>query len=52
MDEMFRAAKEIESSGYDTTPQWFLNVRCNDEKHCQELYEKFTAEGMDVKIVT
>ncbi len=31
---------------------FYVNIKCTDEKHCQELYEKFVAEGLDVKIVT
>ena len=41
-----------ESSGYDQTMQWFLNIRCNDEKETRKLYERFINEGLDVKIVT
>jgi ParB-like chromosome segregation protein Spo0J len=37
-----------------TTPDeaFFLNIRCDNEKHCQKLYEKFIEQGLDVKIVT
>lgn len=35
-----------------TESAWFINIRCEDEKHCQKLYERFTTEGLDVKIVT
>jgi ParB-like chromosome segregation protein Spo0J len=43
---------ENEPSGYDQQPQWFLNIRCDSENQCQELYEKFVQQGLDVKIVT
>lgn len=39
-----------EKSGYDQQMQWFLNIRCDNEKHCQEWYEKLIALGLDVKI--
>lgn len=35
-----------------TQAMFYVNVKCRDEKHCQELYDKFVAEGLDVKIVT
>lgn len=31
---------------------YLLNIRCEDEKHCQSLYEKFIKEGLDVKIIS
>lgn len=34
------------------TTQFFINIRCDDESHCQKLYERFLSEGLDVKIVT
>lgn len=43
---------EIEASGYDKRGQFFINIRCKDETECQELYEKFIIQGLDVKIVT
>jgi len=33
-------------------PQWYLNIRCESEQHCQQLYEEFTGKGFDVKIVS
>lgn len=47
-----KAAEEDEPSGYDQEAQFFLNIRCINETHCQELYEKFIKQGLDVKIVT
>lgn len=41
-----------EPSGYDSSLQWFLNIRCESEQQCQQLYEKFIKQGLDVKIVT
>lgn len=32
--------------------QFYLNVKCDSEGHCQSLYEKLTADGLDVKIIT
>lgn len=43
---------ENEPSGYDQSQQWFLNIRCDNEEQTKSLYEKFIAEGLDVKIVT
>lgn len=40
-----------EPSGFDEQ-QWFLNIRCDSEQHTQQLYERFTKEGLEVKIVT
>lgn len=40
-----------EKSGYDEQ-QWFLNIRCENEKQTQMLYDRFIKEGLDVKIVT
>ena len=48
----FKAPEEVESSGYDQELQWYLNIKCNNEKECQALYEKFIKQGLDVKIVT
>jgi ParB-like chromosome segregation protein Spo0J len=48
----YEDATEIESSGYDQELQWFLNIRCENEEETQKLYERFIAEGLDVKIVT
>lgn len=31
---------------------YFLNIRCKDEAHCQELFDRFANEGLEVKIVT
>lgn len=31
---------------------FYLNIKCTDEVHCKTLYEKFVAEGLEVKIVT
>lgn len=36
----------------ETSKSWFLNIRCSNEIHCQQLYEKFLEQGLDVKIVT
>lgn len=48
----WEAESEEESSGFDQKSQWFLNIRCENEQQTQELYERFIAEGLDVKIVT
>ncbi len=48
----YEDATEIEPSGYDQELQWFLNIRCENEEETQKLYERFIAEGLDVKIVT
>lgn len=46
-------APELEEpSGYDEQPQWFLNVRCENEQQTQQLYEQLTAKGYDCKIIT
>lgn len=50
-EDIFKEQSDNEPSGYDT-PQWWLNIRCEDEEKCQTLYERFIAEGLDVKIVT
>ncbi len=34
------------------TQQFFLNIECDDERHAQELYERFLEQGLKVKIVT
>jgi hypothetical protein len=39
----------FEESGFDK--QWFVNIRCDNEKHAQRLYERFINEGLEVKIV-
>ena len=43
---------EDESSGFDTSPQWFLNVRCENEKQVQKLYEDLIKKGFHCKIIT
>jgi hypothetical protein len=48
----FESPEQEEPSGYDQQSAWFLNIRCKDENECQELYEKFILQGLDVKIVT
>ncbi len=44
--------EEKEEAEPDMSEQFFINIRCDDEKHAQVLYEKFIEEGLDVKIVT
>lgn len=46
----FESAEEEQQP--ETDSSWFVNIRCDDEKHCQKLYERFLSEGLDVKIVT
>lgn len=46
----FESSEEEQQS--DTDSAWFVNIRCDDEKHCQKLYERLISEGLDVKIVT
>lgn len=48
----FESEEEAEESKPDKQSAWFLNIRCDNEKQCQELYEKFIFQGLDVKIVT
>lgn len=31
---------------------FFLNIRCEDEKHCQQLFDRLAGEGLEVKIIT
>lgn len=45
-------SSDIEPIEHNEQSQFFLNIRCKDEKDCQELYEKFIIQGLDVKIVT
>lgn len=44
--------QQHEPSGYDQEKQWYINIRCDNEEQTQKLYERFIAEGLDVKIVT
>lgn len=49
----FKTADEQKySPEYSDDSAWFLNIRCNDERECQKLYERFIGEGLEVKIVT
>jgi hypothetical protein len=43
------AEKEV---SFTASNRFYLNIECADEKQAQELYERFTKEGMKVKIVT
>jgi len=43
--------EEIIPSGYENNEKWFLNIEFENEKHCQEWYEKLTNEGLICKIV-
>ena len=43
--------EELEEKLPDDSGMFFINITCNDEKHCQKLYERFIAEGLNVKIV-
>lgn len=45
-------ADEKEEIQPETSGSWFLNIRCSNEKECQQLYEKFLTQGLDVRIVT
>jgi hypothetical protein len=47
----FNIAEEKEEKEHELELSWFLNIRCTDETNAQSLYEKFIAEGLDVKIV-
>lgn len=31
---------------------YFLNVKCNDEAHAEELFDRLASEGLEVKIIT
>ena len=39
-------------TGSTMEKQFFLNIRCADENHCQELFDRLSAEGLEIKIVT
>jgi ParB-like chromosome segregation protein Spo0J len=43
--------EEIIPSGYENNEKRFLNIEFENEKHCQEWYEKLTNEGLICKIV-
>lgn len=43
--------EEIIPSGYEENQQWFLNIEFENEKHCQEWYDKLINEGLICKIV-
>jgi ParB-like chromosome segregation protein Spo0J len=43
--------EEIESSGYDSTQQWFLNIQFDNEEDCQIWYNKLIEEGLNCKII-
>ena len=45
-------SEETEVVQPENENQYFLNIRCKDEVECQEMYEKFILQGLDVKIVT
>jgi len=47
----FKPLKEV-SFNASQEPVFFLNIECKSENHCQELYERFLQEGLNVKIVT
>lgn len=51
-DEKNIDSDEDEEDEGDDNTAWFLNVRVENEQQAQELYEKFIADGLDVKIVT
>jgi ParB-like chromosome segregation protein Spo0J len=44
--------KETEEHQSNANQSFFINIRCDNENHCKELYEKFILLGLDVKIVT
>ena len=43
--------EEIIPSGYEENQKWFLNIEFENEKNCQEWYDKLTNEGLICKIV-
>jgi len=43
--------EEIIPSGYEENQKWFLNIEFENEKHCQEWYDKLINEGLVCKIV-
>ena len=45
-------SEELEEKEHKTDFAFFINIRCDDESHCQKLYEEFLEKGLDVKIVT
>ena len=46
------SAKKTVSFEVDNKPDlFFITIECENEKHCQQLYEKYLAEGHKVKIV-
>lgn len=48
----FESTEDPEEAEPEDQSAWFLNIRCQNEAQCQELYEKFILQGLDVKIVT
>lgn len=42
---------EPDAKEYVPETNWFINIKCNSEEQAQELYERFLAEGLDVKVV-
>ena len=42
---------EDEDEGAEVSQMWFLNIEMDNEKECQEWYEKLKNEGLNCKIV-
>lgn len=34
------------------TNEWWLNIKCKNERECKRLYERLSKEGLTVKIIT
>lgn len=48
----FKNSEELEEGELEMDNQYFLNISCKNESECQQLYEKFIKQGLNVKIVT
>lgn len=45
-------SEELEEKEKNVDQAFFINIRCDDENHCEKLYQRFLEEGLEVKIVT
>lgn len=43
---------DVPNNNPETDKKYFISITCENETQCQELYEKFQKQGLDVKIVT
>jgi hypothetical protein len=52
LDIDFLSDKESEfEKEFTPKTEWYINIKCTGEEQAQELYERFQAEGLEVKIV-